>query len=115
MKAILFVAAALLLAACEDDTGWVPDQTVAAGQPPVAVAPSVTTAPPATTPPPAPDVSQTQPQIAAAPNPVDTHCRAVAHQREADARANGFSFEMSDLVYEGTYKDCVAWQTQHRE
>lgn len=130
VKTILFVAASLLVAGCETDSGWVPGETAVSEQPHLAVppraapapAPVVTTAPPAiATPPAAPppeppaDVPQPQPQIASAPVPnlVDAHCRAVAHQRAADAHANGFSFEMSDIVYDGTYKDCVAWASQH--
>jgi hypothetical protein len=50
---------------------------------------------------------------AAGPGPYDAHCKAVARQRAADARANGYSFNMADVVYDGTYKDCVVWDTLH--
>ena len=51
--------------------------------------------------------------VAAAPSPYEEHCKAVAHQRSADARANGYGFDMADAVYNGTYNDCLAWDTQH--
>jgi len=47
------------------------------------------------------------------PNAVDAHCQAVAHQRATDARANGYSFGMAQTIYDGTYKNCVAWDSQH--
>jgi hypothetical protein len=45
----------------------------------------------------------------------DAHCVAVARQRATDARANGYSIEMEDTIYQGTYKDCVAWDAQHAQ
>jgi hypothetical protein len=130
LRTIIFVAAALLLSGCETEEGWVPGESHVSERPQLAAhiasAPSiVTTTAPASVvapPPPAPVTeappppAETQaPQIAAAPvpNAVDAHCQAVAHQRAADAHANGFSFKMADVIYEGTYKDCVAWDAQH--
>jgi hypothetical protein len=53
---------------------------------------------------------------ASAPPPVgtiDTHCQAVARLRASDARANGYSFKMESIVYDGTYQTCVAWDMHH--
>jgi hypothetical protein len=102
--------------------------------PPVAVRvapPTVVASAPLAPPPPAVAPPPTRPVLAAAPvaaprpvlpvaemaaagpGPYDAHCKAVAHQRAADARANGYSFSMADVVYDGTYKDCVVWDTLH--
>lgn len=43
----------------------------------------------------------------------DEHCVAVAKQRAQDARVNGYSVEMETAVYQGTYRDCAAWDAQH--
>lgn len=45
----------------------------------------------------------------------DAHCVSVAKQRALDARVNGYSLEMETAVYQGTYKDCAAWDAQHSE
>ena len=44
---------------------------------------------------------------------INAHCQVVARLRAADARANGYSFAMAQTIYDGTYKDCVAWDLQH--
>ena len=80
-----------------------PPAPVVAPPPVVAAAPVVTPQPLAT------PVTE----MAAVATPYDEHCKAVARQRAADARANGYSFDMADTVYDGTYKDCVAWDSQH--
>ena len=136
MKRVIFVAAALLLAGCETESGWVPGENagaetarpvVAARAPApviaratVAPAPVVALAPAAApvpvVPPPGPaPVAPPVADVAAAaiPNAADPHCEAVAHQRSTDARANGYSFEMAQTIYDGTYRDCIAWDSQH--
>jgi hypothetical protein len=139
VKAVIFVAAGVLLCGCETGDGWVPGENpgtesvaiphtapvVARVAPPVVVA-SVPLAAPApvvaarpvvvATPVVAPQPAASpafETADAARPSPYDEHCKAVAHQRAADARANGYSFGMADAVYDGTYKDCVVWDTQH--
>jgi hypothetical protein len=64
-------------------------------------------APPA--PPPAP-VSATPPAQTAAPN---THCLLVAKQRADDAAANGLDSATQQVVRDGTYANCMAWQAAH--
>ena len=78
---------------------------------PVVAAPRAVAAEPVVAP--QPVAPPTEVAAVAAPSPYDAHCKAVAHQRSADARANGYSFNMADVVYNGAYKDCVAWDTQH--
>jgi hypothetical protein len=91
LKSIVFVAAAVLLAGC-DTEGWVPGvDSNGAGQ----------TA--------APETSSSETSGA----PVNAHCDQVARQRAADARANGYTLEMEDTIYQGTYRDCVAWDSRH--
>ena len=142
VKTILFLAAALLLAGCGTEAGWVPGENVTAEKAPVRTrtaaptpppyvppAPLVAAAPVAAPTPPPPTYVPPAPVVAAAPaiaapapeavsavpppSPVDVHCRAVAHQRSADAHANGYTFAMAQTIYDGTYKDCVAWNSQH--
>jgi len=125
VRTIIFVSAALLLAACETEDGWVPGESpapvqrtapaaasipapVVAPAPVAEISPFVAPQPVAPAPVAAPDVT-----AAETPSPYDAHCKAVAHQRAADARANGYSFDMADAVYNGTYKDCVTWDRQH--
>jgi hypothetical protein len=43
----------------------------------------------------------------------DTKCVAVARQRALDARENGYDIDMENTIYQGTYKDCVAWDSRH--
>jgi hypothetical protein len=129
VRTFLFVAAALLLAGCDTGEGWVPgddgkvSEAPAERPSPAPPAPLVE-APPAPMPqsplvqaPPAQFPSPPPMQPASAGPPpiplVNTHCQAVARQRAADARANGYSFEMEDLIYDGTYKDCVQWDSRH--
>jgi len=126
VRSILFVGAALLLAGCGDTgEGWVPGDDGKYEAPAARPAPEpLVQAPPAPIPqsplveaPPAPVPSPPPMQPASASPPpiplVNTHCQAVARQRAADARANGYSFEMEDLIYDGTYKDCVQWDSRH--
>jgi hypothetical protein len=136
VRAIAFVAAALLLSGCDTGEGWVPaDDRTAELAPPTAPpamhAPNLSTpmvsAPVASPSAPAPTARVVAAPVAPAPitppapiidagnaptNTIDTHCQAVARQRASDARANGYSFEMESTVYDGTYKTCVAWDTQ---
>jgi len=102
VRTIALVAAALLLAGCEADDGWMPGDN-----PAVAPAPPAETAP-AMAPPPTADETPTGPV-----NAIDAHCQAVAQQRAADARANGYSFKMESTVYNGTYQECVEWDARH--
>jgi hypothetical protein len=131
VRTILFIAAALLLAGCDTGEGWVPGDDGKYAQEP-AERPSSAPPAPLVYAPPAPALAQA-PVVQAPPTPipaqtpaieaasatppaiplVNTHCQAVAHQRAADARANGYSFEMEDLIYDGTYKDCVQWDSRH--
>ena len=130
MRTVIFVAVALLLCGCDTEDGWVPGENPGTGTPVafqhpapmIASAPAPAMAPPPTVvaaaPPPAPVVAPPPPpedEVAAVapPGPYDEHCKAVAHQRAADARANGYSFDMADEIYDGTFKDCLAWDTQH--
>ena len=92
-----------------------PTLPVVASAPLAAPAP-VVAAPVLATPVPTPQpvaAPETEMAAVAPPSPYDEHCKAVAHQRAADARANGYSFNMADAIYDGTYQDCVAWDTQH--
>jgi hypothetical protein len=43
----------------------------------------------------------------------DPHCDSVARQRASDAIANGFDTSLAELIYRGTYSDCVAWNEAH--
>jgi hypothetical protein len=79
---------------------------------PIVAAPRVVAAEPVVVPRPAPP-PVTEVAAIAPPSRYDVHCKAVAHQRAADARANGYTFDMADVIYAGTYKDCVAWDSQH--
>lgn len=81
--------------------------------PPAAPPAPVLVAPPAPPTPVAPPVAEMTADATPVPGPYDAHCKAVAHQRSADARANGYSFAMADTIYGSTYKDCLAWDTQH--
>lgn len=143
MKTIIFVAAALLLCGCDTGDGWVPGENpatepvavphtapvaVRAAPPVVAFAPPAASAPVVAAPivarppvvaaapvvvprPAAPPLAEVA--AVAVPSPYSEHCKAVARQRASDARANGYSFGMADTIYDGTYKDCVAWDMQH--
>ena len=50
---------------------------------------------------------------AAATAPVNARCMAVAYQRRADAKANGFDDDMLSEVYNRTYAECYAWDRDH--
>lgn len=92
MRTIIFVAVAIMLAGCETDyDSWRPSHSAANEQR-------------------EPIAAQAQP----AEN-VDSHCQAVARQRAADARANGYRLDMETTIYDGTYKDCVAWDSSHHD
>lgn len=39
-----------------------------------------------------------------------TGCGAVAMTRMKDAAANNYEPEMQQVIYRGTYQDCLAWQ-----
>jgi len=45
----------------------------------------------------------------------DAHCQAIAQERAADAKANGYDEELREIVYSGTYAECAAWDKQHHE
>jgi len=90
LRIVIVVAAAAFLFGCEtDDEYWPPFHDSAGNSP-----------------------AQSEASSPATP-PYDAHCHAVAHQRAADARANGYSIEMEETVYQGTYKDCMSWESQH--
>jgi hypothetical protein len=93
VRRVIFVAAALLLSGCGTDEFFSrPIHYLTGGW-----RPRVTFA--------APKIQTT--------DAIDAHCREVADQRAMDARANRYSIEMEHIIYEGTYKDCVAWDSQH--
>jgi hypothetical protein len=50
------------------------------------------------------------PAVATADN---AHCAALAYERAADAKANGYDDELREAVYSGTYAECAAWDRQH--
>jgi len=50
------------------------------------------------------------PAVATADN---AHCTALAREREADAKENGFDDDMRAQIYSGTYAECAAWDKQH--
>jgi hypothetical protein len=43
----------------------------------------------------------------------ESHCLAVAKQRADDAAANGLDKNTRKIVYDGTYANCMTWQTAH--
>jgi phospholipid-binding lipoprotein MlaA len=53
----------------------------------------------------------------ASPAPEDrsTYCSSVAQSRADDAAANGYESDMQQAVHDGVYKDCLNWQTAHRD
>jgi hypothetical protein len=90
---LLFVSAAiLLLAGCDTDSGWRPHSDSATDEP-----------------------RSAKPirNAAKLANPNDSHCREIATQRADDAKDNRFNAEIQNLIYRGTYKDCIAWSAQH--
>jgi hypothetical protein len=44
----------------------------------------------------------------------DTHCRSVAEQRKRDAAANEYDETMQQTIFDGTYKNCIDWDSAHR-
>ena len=56
-----------------------------------------------------------QPAVPVAAAYDDAHCQAIAHERAADAKANGYDDELREIVYSGTYAECAAWDKQHHE
>jgi len=50
------------------------------------------------------------PAVATAEN---AHCTALAHERESDAKINGFDDDMLEQVRNATYADCTAWDRDH--
>src|SRR3974390_1338370 len=95
MKKWIVFAAALLLAACGGDSGgWVPGLDL----PPE---------PPATRPAPAP----APPRTSSADTREDAYCHGVAHQRMLDGKAYGYDRDTLKAIYNGAYRDCMAWRT----
>ncbi|HEX9159588.1 MAG TPA: hypothetical protein VF835_05115 [Rhizomicrobium sp.] len=92
-----------------------PPAYVAPPPPPQVMAVQPVTAPP----PPAPAIAMqiASPQTPAAvplpPPAPDAHCEAVARQRADDAAANGLDRETQEVVRQGTYANCLAWDSQH--
>jgi len=62
-----------------------------------------------------PAFGDSQPAASATPAYDDAHCQAIAYERAADAKANGYDDELREIVYSGTYAECVAWDKQHPE
>lgn len=50
------------------------------------------------------------PAVATADN---AHCTALAQERVADAKENGYDAELRKQIYSGTYAECAAWDKQH--
>jgi hypothetical protein len=93
LRIFVVVAALLLLAGCEaNGSGWRSDYHSTNDEQTSA----------------APSAATTRPSM-----PVDAHCVAVARQRAMDARENGYDVDMEDTIYQGTYKDCAAWDARH--
>ena len=86
MLRILFVSAvALCLAGCESDTDF--------------LQPVVDTAFGDSQPPPAPVAATAE----------DARCKAVAYERAADAKANGYDDDLREVIYSSTYDECTEW------
>jgi hypothetical protein len=47
--------------------------------------------------------------------PADTeaHCRSLATQRMRDSEANGYDADLQQQVFNGTWRDCMAWAARH--
>jgi hypothetical protein len=70
-------------------------------------------------PPPAPSESEPPAVTAAraAPAPsatVNAHCKNLAKLRASDAAFQGEDPDTQKAVYNGTYRNCVAWDAAHR-
>jgi hypothetical protein len=85
-------AAVLMLAGCETDAGWRPHRDSAVTERPIA----------------APVQQATK-----SSGPGDAYCRSVAGQRAEDAKVNRLGTDIQNIIYRGTYKDCVAWSADH--
>ena len=56
-----------------------------------------------------PQAAPTPPQQSTA----QAHCLAVAKQRTDDAAANGLDGDTQKIVHDGTYRNCMNWETAH--
>jgi len=99
LKRILFAVAALSLAGCGIPEFF--DRTFSpsgsqSGSPPANDRPAVAVS-----------------GAPAIPPGIDTYCASLAKSRTEDAAINGYDDDTQRAVHDGTYKDCVAWQTTH--
>ena len=92
LRVLIVGAATMFLASCETDSGWRP-HTDSALEEHLPAKPIRNTA--------------------KAADPNDSYCRGIANQRADDAKVNRFGADIQNLIYRGTYKDCVAWLSQH--
>jgi hypothetical protein len=83
------------------------DQSVA----PEAQAPVAAAAAPSANEPPAVTAARAAPAPSAA---IDAHCKYLAKLRAGDAAFQGEDPDTQEAVYNGTYRDCVAWDAAHR-
>jgi hypothetical protein len=63
-------------------------------------------------------VAQIETESSPAPSAMPTtarnaHCQSVANTRADDVAAAGQDREIQQVVREGTYANCVAWQAAH--
>lgn len=99
LKRILFAVAALSLAGCGVPEFF--DRTFSpSGSPPANDRPAVA-------------VSGASTGAPAIPPGIATYCTSLAKSRAEDAAINGYDDDTQRAVHDGTYKDCVAWQTTH--
>lgn len=58
--------------------------------------------------------AESSPAPSAMPTAVrNAHCQSIANTRADDAAAAGQDHEIQQVVREGTYANCVAWQAAH--
>lgn len=91
-KIAVLAAAAVLLAGCQTDEDFMrPFHAVFGSGPPPKFTPEAT--------------SQ---------SPFDARCRELAQERADDARFRNYDAAVQNTVFQGTYKDCIAFDEQHR-
>ena len=119
MRIFLAVALVLGLSGCADidlfgDSAETPAPVADQSATPTAdlpVAASAAPAAPAKSEPPAVTAARSAPPPSAA---VSTHCKTLAKLRAGDAAFQGEDSDTQTAVYNGTYRDCVAWDAAHR-
>ena len=127
MKIAMAIALALGLSGCAD-VDLFGDRVDTAAPPPVAeqsqppaLEQSATAAPaamteqsvvPSANEPPAVTVARAAPAPSAA---VDAHCKYLGKLRAGDAAFQGEDPDTQEAVYNGTYRDCIAWDAAHRQ